>query len=550
MRHGFALNVDCDLDAFARFRACGLDATPFTSIARELGRDVTVEEARGPVLDALAARLLARALGRPRLMELRSGITIFAASLARSQEFYGTALAMTLEHDEDGFWARRDGLELRVEGGAKPRERGRGFFEQAGVLVRLEVDDFDGFVGEIVGRGVQLMGQVKDSDEGRFAGFCDPDGNLFELIELRSAELGGLGCGHALGRACARATALDARAAAHRRARATTSSTASCAARACTRSARRRAARTSASAGARGTATFQIMGDTCTRACRYCAVNSAKRGDPLDPLEPGRLAAAAAAHGPAATSSSPPSTATISTIAAPSTGRARSARCAGACPPPSVEVLTPDFLGREEEALVTVLGAHPHVFNHNIETVRRIQPRVRIKGDYDRALWLLRRAREVWDEHFPERGPLMVKSGIVAGMGESDDEIVETLRDLRAHGVDVVTIGQYLQPTERHLPLDRWVPLDSFRRFREAGRADGLRLRLLRAARALVLPRRGAAARRHGRAARRRAVIPAAPAALPPYHAQVAPLTAAQRTAMTPSVWRPGCPWRSPTCVA
>ena len=147
------------------------------------------------------------------------------------------------------------------------------------------------------------------------------------------------------------------------------------------------------------------------------------------------------------------------------------------------------------------------VFNHNIETVRRVQPRVRIKGDYDRALWLLRRAREVWDERWPERGPLMVKSGIVAGMGESDDEIVETLRDLRAHGVDVVTIGQYLQPTERHLPLDRWVPLDSFRRFREAGRADGLRLRLLGAARALVLPRRGAAARGHGRAARRRAVI-------------------------------------------
>jgi predicted enzyme related to lactoylglutathione lyase len=118
-------------------------------------------------------------------MELRSGITIFCADLESSRAFYGTALAMKLEHDEDGFWARRDGVELRVEGGAKPRERGRGFFEQAGVLVRLEVDDFDGFLGEIIGRGVQLMGQVKDSDEGRFAGFCDPDGNLFELIEIQ-----------------------------------------------------------------------------------------------------------------------------------------------------------------------------------------------------------------------------------------------------------------------------------------------------------------------------------------------------------------------------
>ena len=94
-------------------------------------------------------------------MELRPGITIFASSMAQAEEFYGTALGMTLQHDEDGFWARRSGLELRVEGGAKPRERGRGFFEQAGVLVRVEVDDFDGFVGEIVGRGVQLMGQVR-----------------------------------------------------------------------------------------------------------------------------------------------------------------------------------------------------------------------------------------------------------------------------------------------------------------------------------------------------------------------------------------------------
>ena len=143
-------------------------------------------------------------------------------------------------------------------------------------------------------------------------------------------------------------------------------------------------------------------------------------------------------------------------------------------PAASIEVLTPDFRGREEEALVTVLGAHPHVFNHNIETVRRMQPRVRIKGDYDRALWLLRRAREVWDEHWP-------------GARAADGQVGHRRRawarpttrssprceDLRAHGVDVVTIGQYLQPTARHLPLDRWVPLDSFRRFREAGEQMG-----------------------------------------------------------------------------
>jgi lipoic acid synthetase len=142
-------------------------------------------------------------------------------------------------------------------------------------------------------------------------------------------------------------------------------------------------------------------------------------------------------------------------------------------PEATVEVLTPDFLGDEERALRTVLEAGPDVFNHNIETCRRIQPKVRIKGDYERALALLRRAREIWDEQYPERGPLLTKSGIVAGMGETDDEIIETMRDLRARDVDVVTIGQYLQPSPRHLPLDRWVPLPSFRRFREEGEAMG-----------------------------------------------------------------------------
>jgi lipoic acid synthetase len=214
------------------------------------------------------------------------------------------------------------------------------------------------------------------------------------------------------------------------------------------------------------------MGDTCTRACRYCAVNSAKRGDPLDPLEPGRVAVAAQRMGlrhVVVTS--------VDRDDLEDRGAAHWARTIRALrrrlPAASVEVLTPDFLGREEESLVTVLEAYPHVFNHNIETVRRIQPRVRIKGDYDRALWLLRRAREVWNGRWPERGPLMVKSGIVAGMGETDDELIATLADLRANGVDVVTIGQYLQPTARHLPLDRWVPLDSFRRFREAGEQMG-----------------------------------------------------------------------------
>jgi lipoic acid synthetase len=222
----------------------------------------------------------------------------------------------------------------------------------------------------------------------------------------------------------------------------------------------------------RGTATFQIMGDTCTRACRYCAVLSGKHGDPLDPLEPGKVASAAARMG-----LSHVVVTSVDRDDLPDRGAEHWAQTIRALrrrlPEATVEVLTPDFLGQEEAALATVLEAGPDVFNHNIETSRRIQPKVRIKGDYERALALLRRARSLWDESYPERGPLLTKSGIVAGMGETDDEVIEIMRDLRDHDVDVVTIGQYLQPSPRHLPLDRWVPLDSFRRFREEGEAMG-----------------------------------------------------------------------------
>jgi lipoic acid synthetase len=222
----------------------------------------------------------------------------------------------------------------------------------------------------------------------------------------------------------------------------------------------------------RGTATFQIMGETCTRACRYCAVRSGKHGDLLDPLEPGKVAAAAARMGlghVVVTSVDRDDLEDAGAAHWAATIRALRRRL----PEAGVEALTPDFRGQEEQALVTVLEAGPHVFNHNIETCRRIQPGVRIKGDYDRALRLLRRARQVWEERWPERGPLTTKSGIVAGMGETDDEILETMADLREHAVDVVTVGQYLQPSARHLPLDRWVPLDSFRRFRDEGLAMG-----------------------------------------------------------------------------
>src|SRR5919197_1581236 len=137
-------------------------------------------------------------------------------------------------------------------------------------------------------------------------------------------------------------------------------------------------------------------------------------------------------------------------------------------PGASVEVLTPDFLGYEEEALRIVLAERPEVFNHNIETVRRLHRRMRgAKASFEKALWLLERAKALADY------PVLTKSGIIVGLGETNEEVVQTMRDLRAHDVDVVTIGQYLQPSAKHAKIDRWVHPEEFRWLREQGEALG-----------------------------------------------------------------------------
>jgi lipoyl synthase len=217
----------------------------------------------------------------------------------------------------------------------------------------------------------------------------------------------------------------------------------------------------------RGTATFQILGDTCTRACRYCYVHSGRPEAPPDPLEPLRLAAAAAKMDlkhVVVTS--------VDRDDVPDRGAGHYAATIRALkhkvPEATIEVLTPDFLGVEEEALRTVLAERPDVFNHNIETVRRLHARMRgAKASYDKALRLLVRAKELADY------PVLTKSGIIVGLGETNEEVVETMRDLREHGVDVVTIGQYLQPSAKHAKIDRWVHPDEFRWFREQGEALG-----------------------------------------------------------------------------
>ena len=217
---------------------------------------------------------------------------------------------------------------------------------------------------------------------------------------------------------------------------------------------------------ARGTATFMILGDRCTRRCGYCSVETARPLAP-DAGEPRRVAEAAArmrlsyvvltsvARDDLADGGAGHFAATIRAIKAK-------------LPHASVEVLTPDFLGVEEEALHTVLAARPEVFNHNIETVRRLHRRMRgAKASYDKALWLLERAKELAGY------PVLTKSGIIVGLGETNAEIVETMRDLREHGVDVVTIGQYLQPSPKHAAIDRWVHPDEFRWLREQGEELG-----------------------------------------------------------------------------
>ncbi len=217
----------------------------------------------------------------------------------------------------------------------------------------------------------------------------------------------------------------------------------------------------------RGTATFQILGETCTRACRYCYVHSGKPESPPDPLEPLRLAHAAAQMG-----LSHVVVTSVDRDDIPDRGAGHYAATIRALqrklPQATVEILTPDFLGVEEEALATVLEACPDVFGHNIETVRRLHARMRgAKASYDKALWLLRRVKELAGYR------VMTKSGIIVGLGETNDEVVGTMSDLREHGVDVVTIGQYLQPSPKHAKIDRWVHPDEFRWFREQGEALG-----------------------------------------------------------------------------
>lgn len=202
----------------------------------------------------------------------------------------------------------------------------------------------------------------------------------------------------------------------------------------------------------RGTATFMILGDQCTRDCRFCAVRHG-RPSPPDPSEPGRVADGAAALGlrfivlTSVTRDDLPDGGAshfVETI--------RAVR--EALPGSGVEVLVPDFEGCEQDVGV-VLSAAPDVFGHNVETVRRLYPEVRTGADYDRSLDVLRQAVRSGSAR-------RVKSSLMVGLGETRAEIDETLLDLRGAGVEIAYIGQYLRPSDAHRPVERFVPPEEF----------------------------------------------------------------------------------------
>jgi len=210
-----------------------------------------------------------------------------------------------------------------------------------------------------------------------------------------------------------------------------------------------------------GTATFMINGERCTRACGFCLVDTS-RPLPLDPDEPSRVADAVArmrlTHA-VVTAVARDDLADGGAGAFAATVRAIRARRPGT----SVEILVPDCKG-DEDALRVLFAARPEVFNHNLETVLRLQRAVRPSASYARSLAVLGRAKAAG---------LTVKSGLIVGMGETTEELVGALADLRAVGVDIVTIGQYLRPSAAHVPVDRWWTPDEFRHLHDVASAMG-----------------------------------------------------------------------------
>jgi lipoic acid synthetase len=215
----------------------------------------------------------------------------------------------------------------------------------------------------------------------------------------------------------------------------------------------------------KGTATFMIAGDHCTRACGFCAVKTAKPLA-LETDEPARVAEAsrrmnlkhvvitAVARDDLADGGAEHFRQTIEAVRATNPGII-------------IEVLVPDFLDRDG-SIEAVIAARPHIYNHNLETVRRLTPSVRHRATYDRSLSVLRKVKE--------RAPaIYTKSGIMLGLGETETEIREAMADLRGSRCDILTLGQYLQPTLKHLPVAEFIPPSKFAELKQAAETMGFR---------------------------------------------------------------------------
>ena len=216
----------------------------------------------------------------------------------------------------------------------------------------------------------------------------------------------------------------------------------------------------------RRTATFMILGNICTRACGFCAVPSGKPLGPPDPNEPERVAEAAERMGlryAVVTS--------VNRDDQPDGGAAIFARTIAEIrrrlPRCRVEVLIPDFRG-DWRALETLMAARPDVLNHNIETVPRLYRRVRKGAVYERSLELLRRAREMAPD-------IPTKTGMMLGLGETREEVLDAMQEIVAQGTHILTLGQYLQPTKEHLPVERYVHPDEFAEFKRLGEQMGFK---------------------------------------------------------------------------
>ncbi|OHB32597.1 MAG: lipoyl synthase, partial [Phenylobacterium sp. RIFCSPHIGHO2_01_FULL_70_10] len=211
-------------------------------------------------------------------------------------------------------------------------------------------------------------------------------------------------------------------------------------------------------------ATMMIMGEICTRACAFCNVTTGKP-NPLDPTEPARVAEAVAKMG-------------LKHVVITSVdrddladgGAAHFAAVVGAireqAPGATVEILTPDFLRKPLTAIETVIDARPDVFNHNLETVPRLYLSIRPGARYFHSLRLLERVKERDPRQF-------TKSGLMVGLGETKEEVMQVMDDMRSAGVDFITIGQYLQPTRKHAAIDRYVTPEEFKAYEEIARAKG-----------------------------------------------------------------------------